>query len=440
MVFKCTVTTKHCCISVFSCYILLYFVLYHLLWLLCLLNGNTDKCDPESFAVLLSQLNELSSQSETNGISQFLQLKKLNRELHETSDKPKKKSHAKHKLYHKYDGILKQYILDKKNEFNIEANNINIKLGIVIGQRRGGTTMFNARLASHPQIANAGEMLQKYYQNNCSHFSFLTHSYSYSLINNNKNDHCSIESLYQYLTFKYKLYIDKVFKKYSNYNVDISSINEQNNYIRYSNFAITPKVQIEQIPESLYVGVIEYILMNDIVLINMYRSATIASFWSYQADSIERVQVFKKYKNMNQIFRRKRNDISYKKISNQINIDENLAKYYVNTIDSKRFQFLNLLYFVSNNYNNKRDNTNYNYNYNVSFITVYYEQLIGFYSSIYWQMVLKFLDVTQDDKLLSISLKREHPQPCWTKIQNWQQAKRELKGTKSYFACQSLFS
>ena len=290
-------------------------------------------------------------------------------------------------------------------------------LAFILGQRRGGTTFVMHTLASHEKIndLHSSEILRRWYERTCSTFHFFYYGF-------NNNNNCSGQTMIKHLTFRIFAQIDNIMKKLSHtQNIDNQTRLDDND----NNFAVVYKLQIEQVPSHVYSDLIKFIHLNNIVIINMQRSATVASFWSYQADTIERMKVFRKSKNVHKVVTRYRTDSDYQNINYSFAIDPYLAVHYVNLIDTKRNELLNLI-------------CNYPYG-TIEYLTIYYEQLIGNYANVYWTMLQDILNLSHTTSLNS-DISRQHDQPCYIKIANWNVIKPKLIGTRSYHACESVDS
>ena len=295
---------------------------------------------------------------------------------------------------------------------NKSINRSLISLSLIIGQRRGGTSWLRHILMQHSQIIDLAEILRIWYNTHCSQFRFL-------LDEENKCDH---QSMINTINSAYLNGIKEYF----------CMDNTQNNQKR---IVFIGKIQIEQLSLINMEMLVEYIFINNINIIHFQRAAVIASYLSYSFDEIERISNLNN-NNFNDFVERNRSLTKNKKLSHKsIYLQPSLALDYVSKIEQKHRDFKSFIM----KYNDDKNIINY--------ISLYYEYLMDSVHSndiIYLQMIESFLEIEslRINSTKITEFKREHPLPCYRKIENWNEIKSKLKSVKSIsaIACEKLVS
>eukprot|EP01084_Bolivina_argentea_P268431 455915_1 len=150
----------------------------------------------------------------------------------------------------------------KNSSFHNDAKNPhNVKFGILVAQRHGGSNWIISELYKY-KISVHGELLLHWENHECSRFSQymeLTACNELSLIN-------ELDTIYLNYIDKHVTYHDEKKIKYMFW-----------------------KIQIGQIPPYLFKTLIHYIYCHNIMVLHIVRQASVASFWSIQAQTVERI-------------------------------------------------------------------------------------------------------------------------------------------------------
>ena len=162
------------------------------------------------------------------------------------------------------------------------------------------------------------------------------------------------------------------------------------------------------------------------MVLHIVREAAVASFWSYQAQTVERVYTMNidKMLTMSQSLKKEERVTS-------LHLDPYMTEKYVHNIETNRKMFGLLIKL---------------YPQFIKYQRYDYEDLIGPYSDRYWSSILNWIGGPELEKNVAPELSkqtsnsREHPMSCFTKVSNWEQVRAALNGTDSYFACQKYYS
>ena len=288
-------------------------------------------------------------------------------------------------------------------------NKSSIFFSLIIGQRRGGTSWLRKILKSHPQIIDLNEeILRKWYNLHCSRFKFL--------LNERENHECTAQSMINWMNTAFLNEIEAFFCS-DHHSESIDRI------------VFVGKIQIEQLFGDHMLSLIEYIQINQISVIHFERGASIASCLSYSMDQIERVSNVNT-QSLNGFVERDRSKKNKKLSQNAIYLEPSLALDYVSRIEQKHAEFQK---FVMES------------NETVQYMHIYYEYLMdSVYSNnaIYLKMIESFLQIEHQMNFTEVSLKREHPLPCFAKISNWKQIENKLQSMHSIsaIACKKILS
>ena len=298
---------------------------------------------------------------------------------------------------------------------NYKINKSLIDLSLIIGQRRGGTSWLRSILMKHKQVSDLGEILRIWYNTHCSQFAFLL----------NKTNECDHISMINAINHNYL----KAIKQYF-------SINKNHIDNELKTVTFIGKIQIEQLSSKNMKILIKYIFVNNIKIIHFQRGATIASYISYSFDEIERLSNLNG-NNFDDLVERNRSIAKNKKLSQQaIYIQPSLAIKYIIKIEKKHQEFRKFI-TMENKQNEEKL---------IDYIHIYYEYLMDSVHSnnnIYLKMLQSFLEIDPSINSTKITnYKREHPLPCYQKIQNWKQLKLKLNSLKSIsrIACERSLS
>lgn len=268
-----------------------------------------------------------------------------------------------------------------------------IKLGIIFAQRHGGSTWIENELGKYKQISIGGEQLLHWEHSECSPFA---------------------------KTFEHKQcdkmsFINAMDIIYSN-QIDDRMCRHQNKEYFFWN------IQISQIPPYFFLTLIDYIFCHNIMILHIIRRAAVASFWSLQAQTVERMHTLDADK------MRMAQSLDKEERATSLLLDPYLTAKYVQTIETNRQMFAQLI---------KESKC-------IKYQQYDYEDLIGEYAHRYWESILHWIGgpkLKQNKRTNNQNEnKREHPMPCFTKISNWKSVKEALNGTDSCFACQKYNS
>lgn len=304
-----------------------------------------------------------------------------------------------------------------------------LKFGILLGQRHGGTNYFMDKLKSYSsenqQIYIRRELLLGWEHQSCSPFAnFIQLS----------NEKCNAQ------TFISKL--DEIFSNFVTEHKEIQilcskEINGEQKHrksLKTKNFFFW-KLQMEQLHPSFYSSLVEYLHCHSIMVIQLIRQASIASFWSWQSQIPERVMQLISSEHQNRNFTERIKLLTHNQLLlgkeeqiHSLTLDANLAAKYVKNIDTNREYLRKMIKF-------------YKYG-SIKHQQFDYEDIIGPYSKFYWKSILAWIgiDLNFETEGRGRVRKREHPLPCFAKIENWNEVKKELYGTDSYYACEKSVS
>lgn len=277
-----------------------------------------------------------------------------------------------------------------------------IKLGILLGQRHGGTNWFIGELNKYTQIYTRKELLLSWEATYCSKFSrYIEFS------------KCDDISLIQAL--------DNI------YNSTMYAKGFQKLCQKHRSYYFFFKIQLSQIPPYLYQTLIDYIYYHNIMVIHLIRQASIASFYSYQALVVERI-----YSADIEKMTSKRVKIEKDEYVNRLELDPDMATKYVRNIEMNRMILAKLIKLYPGYIKYQRYD---------------YEDLSGDFGEFYWKSMFNFIGGTRLTKKMKsgksiarLNRSREHSNACFTRISNWHEIKQKLKGFDSYYACEKFHS
>ncbi|ETO25016.1 hypothetical protein RFI_12126 [Reticulomyxa filosa] len=287
----------------------------------------------------------------------------------------------------------KESLLTECFQSKNETNDLPLlHFSVLLGQRRGGSNWAQYTLETHPQIHTLHEKTWFWFKRHCTRFGWYGAKC---------DGYAMIEELHKW--FIWPFIEGKIKCK------DIVEKNERK--------VVLQKLEIEQFLVEHYPIFAEYVYCNNISVIHWRRAATIASFWSYQADSIERLYTKELYK----IIRRNRRDNLQRAHISELSIDSKLGHKYVQDIDYLHEQIKIFLKFYPFN--------------QILYQEFFYEDFLGKFHLDYWKSLQAFLNVSYFVNGSSWIV-REHPIPCYKKISNWDLIKNSLIESDSYYACQ----
>eukprot|EP01083_Nonionella_stella_P190694 706229_1 len=277
-----------------------------------------------------------------------------------------------------------------------------VELGILLAQRHGGSNYVIEELATYRPMLIKRELLIPWETQQCSTFAQYFES-----------TQCSKQSL-----------IDAMDQVYFNFFAKHKSICDDINKEKFTKYYYFWKVQIGQIPPHLFTTLVDYISCHNITVIHLIREASVASFWSMQSQSVERIRTMDPHRVLNL-----KESLSEEEHIESMDLEPHLAFDFVRKVDRNREILRKMIKL---------------YPINIKHQQFDYEDLIGAFGNHYWNALVTFIGGTELFKLKSKyrhnPMKREHPKPCFVKISNWKQVKQALNGTDSYYACQKLHS
>ena len=286
-----------------------------------------------------------------------------------------------------------------------------IKWGILLAQRHGGSNWVIGELNKYKQIIVKNELLLAWENYNCSKWSQWMES-----------TQCNQDSLIKELDTIYNQAMDKL-KHYC--------LDKEKKKVNGGQFYFIWKVQIGQIPPDLFRTLIDYIYCHDIMVLHLIREASVASFWSIQAQTVERVYTADLDKTLNKEHR-SMVPLEQEEHINALQLDPFATLKFVNNIDTNR-KMLGKLIKLYPGY--------------IKYQQYDYEDLIGESSERYWDSILIWIGgpnlklfKKNQDSVAKLKKDREHPNSCFTRITNWRIIKQMLKGYDSYYACEKYHS
>ncbi len=272
-----------------------------------------------------------------------------------------------------------------------------IKIGILLAQRHGGSNWVIEELHKYRPISINRERLIHWESFECSTYSKYW-----------EQSKCTQQSLINAL--------DKIYTVWFSKNAKKCNIDSDDDYYYFF------KIQIEQIPPAFFATLVNYIYCHKMIVLHLIRQATVASFWSHQAEVIERSHTGDISTLMS------KSKLSTDQHIATLDLDPELAADFVRKIDRNREALRKLIKLYPRSIKHQQFD---------------YEDLIGDYGEEYWTAMITWiggqklvLSAQHYQKVMT----REHPHPCFTKISNWKEVKALLQGTDSYYACEKFNS
>ena len=277
-----------------------------------------------------------------------------------------------------------------------------IKLGILLGQRHGGTNWFIGELNKYQRIYTRKELLLSWEADYCSKFAKYV-----------EFSKCTDISLIQAL--------DHI------YNSTMYSHGFQKLCTKHKTYYYFFKIQITQIPPYLFQTLIDYIYHHNIMVIHLIREASVASFYSFQALVVERVYSADIEKITN-----KHAQVDKDDFVNRLELDPAMALRYVRNIDTNRMMIAKLIKLYPGYIKYQRYD---------------YEDLSSDFGEFYWKSMFNFIGgpklmdkMKSGKRIAKLNRSREHSNACFTRISNWNEVKQSLQGFDSYYACEKIHS
>ena len=163
---------------------------------------------------------------------------------------------------------------------------------------------------------------------------------------------------------------------------------------------------------------VHFCAMNSIRVVHFYRGASVASYWTYNAQFLDRLQTGDK----NAIRTSKHVTVSPSLLTNEISLDivDSIgAENFVKNLENLKSLFRRRFMYASNE---------------VFYFELAYEKMIGKFADKYWKLLFSFLDVSVDE-ITNDTLSRVHTSKCNEKFSDWPNLRKRLKNTDSFFAC-----
>eukprot|EP01084_Bolivina_argentea_P201621 344617_1 len=172
---------------------------------------------------------------------------------------------------------------------------------MVLAQRHGGSNWFMSELLKYKQIYTDGEKLLDWQYDHCSTFAKY-----YEGIHDCDDPQTFIDGM------------DAIHMRFLNRTYGCNPKAQASSPDKHFYFW---KIQIDQIPPALFKTFVDYVYCSNITLIQLIRTATIASFWSYQAEAMERTQSL----NPKLMVHKNKNDLANATRVTEIKLDPYLA-------------------------------------------------------------------------------------------------------------------
>ena len=280
-------------------------------------------------------------------------------------------------------------------------NSVNVTKFLVITTQKSGSTWFVRRLATHPEISTLDyEPLQRYNRE--------------SLLNSGNLYDWSVAEDAMIRAYR-KLYNKSISKATTKSNEAISKHKEGH--------ILGFKVMYNQV-RWLLPELIDWCYDNNITVVHFIRGASVASYWSYNAQFLDRLQTGSDDVIRSEVKKQSKNTEQSEILeTNQNKIDvfnpDGAASFVNNLEDVKTLVRRRFMYSVKE----------------ILYHEVIYEKIIGKFSQIYWETLFLLLGANEKKETFS-TLEKVHPDSCHSKIPQWEKFRERIKNTDSYFACE----